>query len=79
MTIITSLAAELTLEFIGGTCLHKYVEPACWLAQFAELACRHKFAELACLHQVWGVCLHTSKSNSYSNCTTFAAISFTII
>jgi hypothetical protein len=25
------------------------------------------------------VCLHTSKSNSYSNCTTFAAISFTII
>ncbi len=41
-TTITSLAIELTLEFISGACLHKSVE-------------------LACLHQVWGVCLHTSK------------------
>lgn len=63
-TTITSIAAELTLEFIGGACLHKSVEPACcWPAQFcgacsqAEI-CRACFA---CLHQVWGVCLHTSK------------------
>jgi hypothetical protein len=33
-TTITSLAAELTLEFIDGACLHKFVELACWLAQF---------------------------------------------
>ncbi len=36
VTTITSLAIELTLEFISGACLHKSVELTYWLTQFCE-------------------------------------------